>query len=148
MSNRHPPNNPAGKTVRDLRIDAAGFVQELEKHFAKGLKVEIKAGLVAKGASAGEANCFLATLTPTTKSWIDADAFLRLLEKKIITRDAFVAAITVGIEAAGKLMSEADLAKIVIRSAAEPRMSIERKPGVELKTVDVINALSGIIAGR
>jgi len=136
------------EVVRNVGLDHIGFVEELDRRFVRPLRDKVKAALTAKGAVRGAGDYFTGLIAGVGKSTgrIDPEKFLRLYEKKKISRAQLVAAIRVGNEAASECLSQAEIDKISDFTPATPRLCVERIKTVELPLVNCVKGLGEIIS--
>lgn len=133
------------KMPRDVRLDHIGFVDELQKQFANPLKTKVKADFAGKSIERASGDCFDGLVVTGTRLTVDPEKFLRLFERKAITRAQFVAAISVGRDAAIDCVSREDLAKISTEAPTTPSLRVGRIKGVEINLVDAVRSIAAAI---
>lgn len=134
--------------MHDARIDQLGFAKELDRHFTEPLNGEVKQALLARSIDRATGDHFEAVLVTPTETTVDADKFLKLYEKKAISRAQFLAAIAIRKKQALIAVSGDDLAKISVVEPGSPRLSVPRIKGFEPTLADCIASLAAAIAGR
>lgn len=130
---------------RDARVDHVGFCNELVKHFAEPTKVAVKNRLLERELDLAEGDFFEGLLIRTCSSVIDPGKLLRLFEKRQITREQFVSAISVRREAAKDFLPGIELAEISEEMPAIASLRITRRKGVEVKLADALRGLGEVI---
>jgi hypothetical protein len=130
---------------RDVRVDHLGFVGELADEFAKPLRDRVKTDLEERGTPRVSGDAFQGLLVMVRSSWIDADKFLRLYERKKMSRAQFLAAISVKKEPALQVLSGQDLAAITSEGNATPSLRVTRIKGVEVSLIEAVKTIAAAV---
>lgn len=139
-------NSVAETPIRDIRVDAIGFVNELVAHFANELKTKVKSGMMEKGAERAEGDAFDALLVAGEISTVDPAKFLRKYEKGEISKKDFLSAISVARGKAEEFMAPRDLDLISDTKASSPSLRVTRKKGVNPTLVESVKAVGAAVA--
>lgn len=127
---------------RDIRVDHIGYVQELARLWADGLKAAVKLRMGEDGISRVQGDQFEALLSQSSRSPIDAAKFLKLYEAGLISRKQLLAAITVNTAAAAEFLSPEQLRRISGPEITTCSLRIARKQGVQVTLCDAVRAVA------
>ncbi|HSZ58630.1 MAG TPA: hypothetical protein VK797_23380 [Tepidisphaeraceae bacterium] len=131
-------------TIRDVRTDDLGFVNELWTHFDQTIKPLVKGNLTHKGARRGAGEFFDCILAGGgAREEVDPAKFLKLYEGKKISREEFLSALKVALKPLGKFLSQKQI-DAISRSAGivQPSLTVNRIKGVEFTLVDAVKAIA------
>ncbi len=133
---------PDGDTLpRDVRIDQIGFVGELQKHHADGLKTKLKVRMLDESIERIAGDFFEGLIVLGRVGTVDPKKFYRLIKSGRITEAQFVEAVSINRAAAQKLLPEKDLDRLTDYVDAAPALRVARIKGVELSLVDALAAI-------
>lgn len=115
------------RVVRDQRVDAIGWINDLTKLVKEPAVDEVKNALKAKKAGEAQGDVFTGLLIGAGPSLtVDPEEFHKLYVCGKIKKEEYLACLKVGVEPARKLLSAADLAKVCTDSPGTPRLNIKR----------------------
>jgi hypothetical protein len=131
---------------RDVRVDHLGLVGELVRQFAEPLKARVKASMDERETDRVEGDRFEALLVAGgVVQTIDPAKFLRLYERKLITRAQLLSALRVSADPAGEFLSRADIEKISEFKPSAAQLRVKRKAGVEVGLVEAVRSLAAAV---
>jgi hypothetical protein len=136
---------PTVKLPRDARVDHLGYVNELVSQFANPLKAKVKEDLTKKRIDRAAGDAFECLLVPGSTASIDAEKFLLKWESGKITRAQFLAAISVGKEAALCCLSKDELARISTSKPKASALNVTKIKGVEVTLVEAVRAIEFVM---
>ena len=127
---------------RDVRVDAIGFVGELDRQVAKDLRTQVKLRMDVDGLERVTGDYFAGLLVSASSSEVDAEKWLAAWEAGRITRRQFVDAIAVGKTEAKRALGDDAVARITTAKPPTLKLNIERIQGPEPSLSDALSRLN------
>lgn len=132
----------AEKVGRDVRVDSIGFVGELKRQVENDLRTKLKVRMDTDALDRVRGDYFEGLLVSASSTEIDAEQWVALWQARKITREQFVAAISVGKTEAKKALGDDHVARISVTKPPTMKLNVERIEGVEPVLMDAIFRLT------
>lgn len=128
--------------ARDVRVDRIGYAEDLIDYWAAPMKAALKQRMSAEKFSVVESDRYFGKLSRPTSSTIDAAQFFKLYRDGDITEADFLSCLRISKEAAGEFLSDREIEAMSKQgAAAEPRLTISRRKGIDLPLATIIQGI-------